>query len=104
MGAADNETFHDKNVKRMQEYYDTGRRNRYRLCKVGDRKALFHRWYEERQIVPPSLMTGGHQGGEIATTMAIVEYLDGQVARVHPERVIFLDTDEHRPDKRNKGR
>ena len=52
-----------------------------------------------------SPMIGGHPGGEIATTLAIVEYMDGQVDKVPPASIRFLDTQDNMPmgtKKRNK--
>lgn len=60
-------------------------------------KALFHRWAEERQLIDASPMLGGHPGGEIATTLAIVEYMDGRVEKVLPEQIRFLDTKDNMP-------
>ena len=42
--------------------------------------------------MPPSIMAGGHGGGQISATFALVEYEDGTVAEVYPSRVRFLDT------------
>ncbi len=102
MERAHNETFHERTVKQCKEFYNISKRNRYRLCTVDGKEALFHKWTEEREIVAPSLMRGGHQGGTIATTLGMVEYLDGRVARVTPERIQFLDTKDHKPDKRKR--
>lgn len=63
-----------------------------RPCMVDDKKALFHRWSHKAQVVDPSLAIGGHSGGRLEQTVAIVEYEDGTVAEVYPYRVKFLDT------------
>ncbi len=62
-----------------------------RPCLVDDKKALFHRWNEVRQVVPPSSMIGGHGGGVIAQTFGIVEYEDGSVKECYPYKIRFLD-------------
>ena len=59
-----------------------------------ERKALFHGWSAIAQLVDASPMIGGHPGGTVADTLAIVEYMDGNVERVHPEQIQFLDTEE----------
>lgn len=106
--------FHEANMRQCEEFYEIARRNRLRLCMVDkieyaykkrtvkevkqeEKKALFHRWVEERQLVDASAMIGGHPGGEIATTLAIVEYMDGRVDRVPPESIRFLDTQDNMP-------
>ena len=87
------------------------RKNRYRKCMVtiddkrkkgkqnDDRKAekaaLFHGWVQIKQVVGPSIMLGGHSGGEIATTLGIVEYLDGTVEQVYPAYIRFVDTKDY---------
>lgn len=75
----------------------------YRPCYVKGQKALFHRWTENRTIIEPSALKGGHSGGEIAFTKGIIEYEGGQVAEVSPCEICFYDNtiDEYafRPDK-----
>lgn len=61
-----------------------------RRCEVDGKAALFHRWCDISEIVPPSVMVGGHGGGVVQDTFGIVEYLDGSVARVKPERIVFV--------------
>lgn len=64
-----------------------------RPCIVyGDKKALFHRWSDKCQVIEPSIAVGGHPGGQLSQTVAIIEYEDGSVAEVYPSRVRFLDT------------
>lgn len=62
-----------------------------RPCMVGDKKALFHTWNHYSEIVPPSVMVGGHSGGVVSDTYAIVEYEDGSVSRCEVGEVRFLD-------------
>lgn len=94
---------HEANMRCCKEFYEIARMNRLRLCMVGDEQALFHRWTEERQLVDASPMIGGHPGGEIASTLAIVEYMDGRVERVLPEQIRFLDTKDNMPMKKKDG-
>lgn len=63
-----------------------------RPCLVEGKPALWHRWTSRCEIVPPSIYKGGHLGGNIAACFALVEFEDGAVAEVNPERVRFLDT------------
>ncbi len=62
-----------------------------RKCTADGRKAIFHRWCDVSQIVPPSPMMGGHGGGVVRDTYAIVEYEDGSIGRIAPERIKFSD-------------
>ena len=63
-----------------------------RPCIVKDtgRKALFHRWVEVSQIVPPSVTIGGHNGG----VLALVETETGDVRQLEPSNIRFLDSKE----------
>ena len=54
-------------------------------------KVLFHCWSFESSIVEPSLMIGGHPGGTVACTMAIVELENGRVIVTSPSSIRFLD-------------
>jgi hypothetical protein len=60
-----------------------------RPCEVDGKPAFFHRWVEDAWIVPPSLMVGGHNGGNVRSTFALVEFQDGSVKKVDPEAVRF---------------
>lgn len=56
--------------------------------------ALFHAWAHEAEVIAQSLMRGGHPGGQLSHTFALVEFEDGTVKMVNPERVKFLDNAE----------
>lgn len=56
-------------------------------------KGLFHAWSHVSQIVPPSLLQGGHNGGVVSETFGIVELENGEIARYTPIRIRFLDSD-----------
>ena len=64
----------------------------YRPCIVKGRKALFHGWSNKAEVIPPSPMVGGHPGGQLSQTVALVEYEDGSVHEAYPSEVRFLDT------------
>ena len=63
----------------------------YRPCYVNGEKALFHRWVDRREIIGPSPLKGGHSGGVISFTNAIVEFENGNVAEVLPRDICFAD-------------
>lgn len=58
-----------------------------------ERKALFHKWTLEQSVVPPGCGIGSHPGGQLSSTLALVELEDGLMATVRPEHIMFLDTD-----------
>lgn len=62
-----------------------------RPCYADGKKALFHKFVEHSRIVEPSPMIGGHNGGVIKYTLAIVEYDNGKVEYVEPCKICFAD-------------
>ena len=62
-----------------------------RPCLVDGKKSLFHCWCHVSEIVCPSVLQGGHNGGVVATTLGLVENEKGDVRKVYPERITFLD-------------
>ena len=66
-----------------------------RPCKVDGEKALFHRWEDYATVIEPSPMVGGHPGGQLRETFAIVEMESGQVREVKPSKVTFEDTRDY---------
>lgn len=105
MEGQNNGPFHAENMRQCEDLYERHRKNRLRLCVVEGKKALFHKWVEVRQLIDASPMIGGHPGGEIAMTLAIIEYMDGSVGEVMPTSIKFLDTQDNMPmgtKKRNK--
>lgn len=66
-----------------------------RPCKVGGEDALFHRWVDYAMVIGPSPMVGGHHGGQVWETYAIVEMEGGQIREVKPSNVVFTDTREY---------
>lgn len=55
------------------------------------RKAVFHKWSSYSNIIPPSPMVGGHGGGVVSGTVAIIETADGTVLEVYPTEIQFAD-------------
>lgn len=68
--------------------------NELRPCKVTGitRKALWHKWVDVREIVPPSLLNGGHGGGVIADTFGLIEFDDGFTKLISVGKIRFLDS------------
>ena len=62
-----------------------------RPCLVNGKKALFHTWEQHSEILAPSPMVGGHSGGEIKLVFGLIEDESGQVVRVNPTAIKFLD-------------
>ncbi len=66
-----------------------------RLCQAKGVEAIFHKWSENSEIIPPSPMIGGHSGGVIRYAVAIVEFIhNGQVTEVAPSDIIFHDSEK----------
>lgn len=55
------------------------------------RKAVFHKWSQYSNIIPPSPMIGGHGGGVVSGTRAIIETANGVVLEVQPTEIQFAD-------------
>lgn len=76
---------------------DSKTRYPLRPCMVANRKggeekrALFHCWWNWSNVIGPSLLQGGHSGGQVSETYGIVEFEDGSVENVYPTLVRFLD-------------
>lgn len=66
-------------------------KNELRQCIVKGKKAYFHMWEVKSQVIPPSPMMGGHDGGVIKVTFAIVELEDGTVKECYPNEITFTD-------------
>lgn len=62
-----------------------------RPCLVDDRKHMFHGWHHEYFVIEPSIMVGGHPGGQMSRLWAIVEDEHGACLLVEPYRVRFID-------------
>ena len=54
-------------------------------------KALFHCWSHRSEVVGESYLRGGHPGGQVSGTFAIVEYEDGTVHEVELQNIRFVD-------------
>ena len=54
-------------------------------------KALFHCWNYRSELYDASPMIGGHPGGQISGTFAIVEFEDGTIHEVEPTQIRFVD-------------
>lgn len=54
-------------------------------------KALFHCWGHRSELYGASLMIGGHPGGQVSGTFAIVEHEDGTIHEVEPTQIRFVD-------------
>ncbi|MFV0412943.1 MAG: hypothetical protein ACK5L3_06670 [Oscillospiraceae bacterium] len=60
-----------------------------RPCEVNGRPARFHCWSTRARVVAPSMLRGGHQGGQLSETFAIIEYEDGEVSEEYPYKIRF---------------
>ena len=79
-------------VPEKREYFRENRERKYRIKKSEeDIKALFHCWGYRSELVDASPMIGGHSGGRVSGTFAIVEYEDGTIHEVEPTQIRFVD-------------
>ena len=66
-----------------------------RSCSINTGKqqeqAFFHCWEHYAEIVCPSSLIGGHKGGQLSGTFAIVELKNGEVRKVLPQYITFTD-------------
>lgn len=63
-----------------------------RLCLVDGEKAVFHCWEQCEKIVEPSLLRGGHNGGQLSWMQAVCENENGEIIKVFPlNRIKFCD-------------
>lgn len=67
-----------------------------RACRIEDERGVFwfHCWSHVSEILPPSILAHGHNGGVVSDTFAIVEAEDGSIARVRPEKIRFISNSE----------
>lgn len=63
----------------------------YRPCIVNGKKAVFHRWHEFCTVVEASPLIGGAPAGQIKYTLGTVEFEDGTIAEVEPQKIKFAD-------------
>lgn len=64
------------------------------LIEKSGEKALFHRWAEVSEIVPPAIAVGGHNGGVVKDVMALIELENGRVGMIRASAIRFLDSEK----------
>lgn len=55
--------------------------------KYKNKKIKLHGIFQYSHIVEQSLMIGGHNGGQVAHPIAVVEYENGDIEHVHPYQI-----------------
>lgn len=55
-------------------------------------KALFHGFFQVAEVAAPSMVRGGHQGGQLADVQALIELEDGTLRLVEVSCIRFLDS------------
>ncbi|MBQ9211120.1 MAG: hypothetical protein IJ153_05405 [Clostridia bacterium] len=66
------------------------------LCKAPNSRtveietARFHGFFQGSEIVPPSMMIGGHNGGTLYFPVALVEFADGHFETLRVNDVTML--------------
>lgn len=70
-----------------------------RTVELSDGKtATFHEWAHEAFVIRESPLVGGHPGGQIAHTYAIIEHDDGTITLERPENIKFIKVTEIKLD------
>ena len=70
-------------------------RHELRPCIAGGKtKALFHCWEHYAEPISPGITVGSHPGGQFSKMYGLVEVEDGQVIRMDPSKIRFID-DKH---------
>lgn len=79
-------------IPEERKCFYANRKREYRVKKHSeDVKALFHCWNHRSELYDASLIIGGHPGGKVSGTFAIVEYEDGTIHEVEPTQIRFVD-------------
>ena len=52
--------------------------------------AKFHLWSQEMYVIAPSVMVGGHSGGQMSEVYGLVEFPDGTCHLVRPTQIRFI--------------
>lgn len=58
---------------------------------IDGKKGYFHCWEQRSEIIDPSPMLGGHGGGVVAYTLAVVELEDGSITKALPHHIKFIN-------------
>lgn len=69
------------------------------LIDNGKTSAWFHCWNHWSHVLEPSILVGGHPGGVVAGTYAIVELDDGSIQQCHPTDIRFVDVDREEEEE-----
>ncbi|MEG0327761.1 MAG: hypothetical protein RR565_04805 [Erysipelothrix sp.] len=51
------------------------------------KKVKLHGIFQQAEILPPSMLVGGHNGGQLASPIAVIEYENGDFAHVYPYEI-----------------
>lgn len=62
-----------------------------RPCITNLGNGLFHRWVDRAEVATPSVLRGGHNGGQLWEVFGLVELEDGTVVEVLPNNIKFVD-------------
>lgn len=81
----------DYEIKICPRCGGTGMSDKLRPCEVNGKKGYFHRWVDKADVLAPSVMVGGHSGGRISATFALVEFEDGHIEECYPHEIVFKD-------------
>lgn len=51
------------------------------------KKIKLHGIFQKAEVLPPSMLVGGHGGGQLALPIAVIEFENGDFAQVFPHEI-----------------
>lgn len=60
------------------------------LREIDKCRGLFHGWFVESRIIPPSNLLG-YPGGSVQEVIALVEDVNGDMHKISPKYITFID-------------
>ena len=51
------------------------------------KKIKLHGIFQFANVIEPSIMNGGHSGGQVSYPIAVIEHENGDIEHVHPHQI-----------------
>ncbi len=82
------------------------RKTMLRKCYIHNKdkteKAWFHQFYVHQDVIPPSTIMHGDNGGQVTTLFAVIEDEEHKVSLVSPFQIQFVDGGEWEAPKQSE--